>query len=71
MTSLRRIQMLVRPSNYLFRPQQRRWAQVHDVRFLATHGDPQKILERYKHKLDQKAKQYVVTFFFVGGTNAD
>ena len=37
---------------------QRRWAQVHDVRFLATH-QPNNILDRYKDKLSQKAKQYV------------
>jgi hypothetical protein len=37
---------------------QRRWAQVHDVRFLVTQsGD--RVLERYKEKLDQKAKEYV------------
>jgi ATP synthase F1 complex assembly factor 1 len=35
---------------------------VHDVRFLATHRDPQQVLERYKHKLDQKAKQYATVF---------
>lgn len=38
---------------------QRRWAQVHDVRFLATHPQPAsaRILEKYKHKLDRKAKE--------------
>lgn len=35
----------------------RRWAQVHDVRFLATHRDPKTVLEKYKSKLDQKAKE--------------
>ncbi|EER25924.1 hypothetical protein D8B26_008248 [Coccidioides posadasii str. Silveira] len=35
---------------------QRRWAQVHDVRFVATH-QPNNVLARYKDKLDQKAKQ--------------
>ncbi|KAL4754270.1 hypothetical protein BDW72DRAFT_167114 [Aspergillus terricola var. indicus] len=41
----------------LIRSQQRRWAQVHDVRFLATHHDPNQILDKYRAKLDQKAKQ--------------
>ncbi|KAM0436001.1 hypothetical protein ACHAPT_002893 [Fusarium lateritium] len=36
---------------------QRRWAQVHDIRFLATTQPPQAILEKYREKLDQKAKQ--------------
>lgn len=35
---------------------QRRWATVHDVRFLVTHAQPNKILEKYKEKLAQKAK---------------
>lgn len=35
---------------------QRRWAQVHDVRFLATTQPPQAIIEKYRAKLDQKAK---------------
>ncbi|TPR03001.1 transaminase, acetylornithine/succinylornithine family protein [Aspergillus niger] len=37
-------------------PQQRRWAQVHDVRFLATHHDPNQVLDRYRSKLKQKAQ---------------
>ncbi|MCJ1432062.1 hypothetical protein MMC27_001418 [Xylographa pallens] len=36
---------------------QRRWAQVHDVRFLATHREPDRIMEKYRQKLDQKAKE--------------
>ncbi|KAL8790752.1 MAG: hypothetical protein Q9195_006230 [Heterodermia aff. obscurata] len=35
---------------------QRRWAQVHDVRFLATHQQPDKIAEKYREKLQEKAK---------------
>ncbi|EEP82852.1 conserved hypothetical protein [Uncinocarpus reesii 1704] len=35
---------------------QRRWAQVHDVRFVATH-QLNNVVERYKDKLSQKAKQ--------------
>ncbi|CAG8974433.1 hypothetical protein HYALB_00004129 [Hymenoscyphus albidus] len=38
------------------RPTQRRWAQVHDIRFLAT-DQSSKILEKYKEKLAQKAKE--------------
>ncbi|KAI1934681.1 hypothetical protein LOZ66_005841 [Ophidiomyces ophidiicola] len=37
---------------------QRRWAQVHDIRFLARHQSSN-VLERYKDKLDQKAKDVV------------
>ncbi|OXV05622.1 hypothetical protein Egran_06609 [Elaphomyces granulatus] len=44
-------------SQLLVRAQQRRWAQVHDVRFLATHRDPNRVLEKYKEKLDRKAKE--------------
>lgn len=36
---------------------QRRWARVHDVRFLTTHQTRDRIINRYKEKLDQKAKQ--------------
>ncbi len=36
---------------------QRRWARVHDVRFLATHGTQERILSRYRDKLESKAKQ--------------
>lgn len=37
---------------------QRRHAQVHDVRFLVTHRQPDKVIvEKYKEKLHQKAKE--------------
>ncbi|RTE71436.1 hypothetical protein BHE90_014160 [Fusarium euwallaceae] len=36
---------------------QRRWAQVHDIRFLATTQPPQAVLEKYREKLNQKAQQ--------------
>ncbi|KHO00637.1 atp11 [Metarhizium album ARSEF 1941] len=36
---------------------QRRWAQVHDVRFLVTRRPPQAVLDKYREKLNQKAKQ--------------
>lgn len=39
-----------------FRCYQRRWAQVHDVRFVATHR-PNHVHEKYKEKLDRKAKE--------------
>lgn len=35
---------------------QRRWAQVHDVRFVATTRPSQAVLDKYREKLDQKAK---------------
>ncbi|KAI3342824.1 ATP11 protein-domain-containing protein [Ustulina deusta] len=38
------------------RAQQRRWAQVHDVRFLATTQAPRNIVEKYREKLDRKAQ---------------
>ena len=37
---------------------QKRWAQVHDIRFVATHQDTNKIIDRYKVKLARKAKEY-------------
>jgi ATP synthase F1 complex assembly factor 1 len=40
------------------RTSQRRWAQVHDVRFLVTQQS-EKVLEKYKEKLDRKAREYV------------
>ncbi|KAF2649478.1 ATP11-domain-containing protein [Lophiostoma macrostomum CBS 122681] len=36
---------------------QRRWAQVQDVRFLATHGAQERVLAKYKEKLESKAKE--------------
>jgi ATP synthase F1 complex assembly factor 1 len=38
---------------------QRRWAQVHDVRFLATQQSD-RVLEKYQEKLAKKAKEYAV-----------
>ncbi|KAL7629443.1 hypothetical protein AAE478_000963 [Parahypoxylon ruwenzoriense] len=38
-------------------PNQRRWAQVHDVRFLATTQVSRNITERYREKLDRKARE--------------
>ncbi|KAI0137006.1 ATP11 protein [Xylariales sp. AK1849] len=37
--------------------QQRRWAQVHDVRFLATTQASRNIAEKYREKLDRKARE--------------
>ncbi|KAH1500278.1 hypothetical protein LV164_003174 [Aspergillus fumigatus] len=50
-------QSLLRGRSSLARTPQRRWAQVLDVRFLATHHDPNHVLDRYKSKLDKKAKE--------------
>jgi ATP synthase F1 complex assembly factor 1 len=36
---------------------QRRWAQVHDVRFLVTHDTQERILAKYKEKLESKVKE--------------
>ncbi|ROW11210.1 hypothetical protein VMCG_01118 [Cytospora schulzeri] len=36
---------------------QRRWAQVHDVRFLATTQASRTVLEKYREKLDAKARE--------------
>jgi ATP synthase F1 complex assembly factor 1 len=36
---------------------QRRFARVQDVRFVATHGAPERIVDRYKEKLQRKAKE--------------
>ncbi|KAK3329402.1 ATP11 protein-domain-containing protein [Apodospora peruviana] len=35
----------------------RRWAQVHDVRFLATTQESRSVLEKYRDKLDRKARE--------------
>ncbi|KAI1459080.1 ATP11-domain-containing protein [Annulohypoxylon moriforme] len=37
--------------------QQRRWAQVHDVRFLATTQADRSVTEKYREKLDRKARE--------------
>jgi len=64
MASLRSpaLRTLVRVNNLApARAQQRRWAQVHDVRFLATHRDPSSsVLEKYREKLSRKAREYVI-----------
>lgn len=54
---LQGFQSVLRGNSNLLRNQQRRWAQVHDVRFLASHHDPKHVLDKYRSKLDQKAKQ--------------
>ncbi|KAI1082753.1 ATP11-domain-containing protein [Whalleya microplaca] len=36
---------------------QRRWAQVHDVRFLATTQASRNVIEKYREKLDRKARE--------------
>ena len=38
---------------------QRRWARVHDVRFVTTRRDSDLVLEKYRAKLDEKAKEWV------------
>ncbi|KAM3077594.1 hypothetical protein ACMFMG_006930 [Clarireedia jacksonii] len=51
--SLRR--MVSGAAPYL-RTSQKRWAQVHDIRFLATQQSD-RVLEKYKEKLEKKAKE--------------
>ncbi|PGH05485.1 hypothetical protein AJ79_06792 [Helicocarpus griseus UAMH5409] len=51
------IRNIIGTNKPLLGPVQRRWAQVHDVRFLTTHHDPNRVLEKYKEKLDRKAKE--------------
>ncbi|KAK4696843.1 hypothetical protein P7C71_g1151, partial [Lecanoromycetidae sp. Uapishka_2] len=41
----------------LLRSSQKRYAQVQDVRFLVTHHEPNRVIEKYKEKLDKKAKE--------------
>ncbi|TLD20270.1 hypothetical protein PspLS_08536 [Pyricularia sp. CBS 133598] len=41
--------------------QQRRWAEVHDIRFLTTTRPRQNIAEKYREKLDRKAKSEGLT----------
>jgi hypothetical protein len=43
----------------IYRPHQRRWARVQDVRYLATHGVQDRITDRYRDKLDRKAQEWV------------
>lgn len=38
-------------------PHQRRWAQVHDVRFLVTTQTSRTVLEKYRDKLESKARE--------------
>jgi ATP synthase mitochondrial F1 complex assembly factor 1 len=40
-----------------YRCYQRRWAQVHDVRFAASHQKPNAVQEKYRAKLEQKARE--------------
>lgn len=54
---LQGFQSILRGNSRLLRTPQRRWAQVHDVRFLASHHDPKYVQDKYRSKLDQKAKE--------------
>ncbi|KAI9720937.1 MAG: hypothetical protein M1828_005507 [Chrysothrix sp. TS-e1954] len=44
-------------STAALRGPQRRWARVHDVRFVATQQTKERVTDRYRHKLDQKVRQ--------------
>lgn len=43
------------PSRSALTSTQKRWAQVHDVRFLATTSRQHEVLDKYRSKLDEKA----------------
>jgi len=46
---------------YRNRSSQRRWAQVHDIRFLNSHQKPaDKIIEKFRSQLAEKAKEWVI-----------
>jgi ATP synthase mitochondrial F1 complex assembly factor 1 len=49
----------VRATFPFLRPQ-RRHARVHDIRFVTTQQKSRSVLEKYKEKLEQKAKQYAL-----------
>lgn len=51
------LRYVLREATPCLRASQKRWAQVHDVRFVATHRNPDIVLEKYKEKLDKKAKE--------------
>ncbi|UZP41468.1 hypothetical protein NXS19_009284 [Fusarium pseudograminearum] len=53
--ALRRL--MAAPSRATRAVNQRRWAQVHDIRFLATTQPSQAVVEKYREKLSQKAQQ--------------
>ncbi|TDZ24170.1 Protein ATP11 [Colletotrichum orbiculare MAFF 240422] len=49
---------LITSSSRAFRASnQRRWAQVHDVRFLATTQQPRAVVEKYRQKLEKKVRE--------------
>ncbi|KAK2751876.1 hypothetical protein FQN55_008618 [Onygenales sp. PD_40] len=51
------VRNIIGGSGPLLRNVQKRWAQVHDVRFLATHHEPDRVLDKYRDKLQRKAKE--------------
>ncbi|PTD05229.1 Protein ATP11, mitochondrial [Fusarium culmorum] len=53
--ALRRL--MAAPSRATRAVNQRRWAQVHEIRFLATTQPSQAVVEKYREKLSQKAQQ--------------
>jgi hypothetical protein len=57
LATLRRPAASSNGTSYL-RAYQKRWAQVHNVRLLATHQIPDSIMARYKDKLSKKAKEW-------------
>lgn len=47
------------PRSPQLRQSQRRWAQVHNVRFVATEQFEARVLEKYRDKLERKAREFV------------
>ncbi len=45
---------------------QRRWARVQDVRFVATQGEYNPVIEKYRAKLDKKARECVTEVLSIG-----
>jgi hypothetical protein len=39
------------------------------VRFIATHRDPERVFEKYREKLDKKAKEYARSVHLYNGHN--
>ena len=48
-----------KPPSCASRASQRRWARVHDVRFVATSPQADSVYVKYKDKLDRKAKESI------------
>ena len=50
--------ILKKDGTRLFSNPQRRWARVYDVRFVTTQPPSERVFDKYREKLDRKAKEY-------------